>query len=171
MKKIFKPLAFATLAACSSFACADLYVGASVGVTEIDLHGYDETTSYSITGGLDISQYFAVELSYIDLGDFDDDIAPVWTVSADGYNAAVVGRLPVTDQISLFAKFGAFAWEADLKEEGFGHLDDDEGVDYSAALGMNVALSPNLELNAQYMRIDMDITEVDNVSAGITFRF
>jgi OmpA-OmpF porin, OOP family len=172
MNKILKSLAFAALATCSSVASANLYIGGNVGLTDVGLDGYDEATSYSFTAGLDLSSYFALEASYINFGEAEDDsFFPTWIVSSEGFNAALVGRLPVTDQISLFAKVGAFAWEAELEEEGWGLLDDDEGVDLSVAAGVNIALAQNVELNAQYMRIDLDVAEVDNLSAGVTFRF
>lgn len=171
MKSLLKAITFAGLATCSALASAELYIAAGAGQTDVDLDGFDEATSYSFTAGVDISQHFSVEGSYIDLGDAEDDIWPRWTVSADGVNAALVARLPLTEQIEVFAKGGVFFWDADLEEEGYGQLESDDGTDFSAALGLSIALTRNLNLTAQYMTIDLDDTDIDNLSAGLELRF
>ncbi len=171
MNPYFKAAAVAALTLISTAASAGLYVGGSVGQTDVDLDGYDEATSYAITAGFDISRYFAIEASYIDLGDADDDLFPRWTVSADGYNAALVGRLPITTQLAAFAKVGAFIWEAELEEAGYGRLDSDDGTDYSAAVGLSLALTQNLDITAEYLTIDLDVARINNVSAGIRLFF
>ncbi len=106
-----------------------LYANAFVGSSDADLQGFDKGTSFSIGGGYLVNPYFGVELSYIDFGDMKDDIDPVWTLSSNALVAAAVGKFPVTPQFALYGKLGLFAWDAKLKEAGYGELASDDGTD------------------------------------------
>jgi len=155
-------------------ASAGGYIGLSVGQSSIDssdFSDFDKDTSFSITGGYKFNQYFAMEASYIKLGDFEDGIAPVWTIEVDGINFAAVGIIPVNERFDIFGKVGVFVWEANLKEAGFGKLSSEDGSDISIGLGASANLTDQFDLIVEYQKFDLDGDKISNISIGGRYNF
>lgn len=170
MKKI-NLLGAAVLALSSSFAHAGGYLGLNIGQADIDIDGFDKSFSYSVTGGYKFNKYFALEASLLQLGEFDDNIAPVWTLDFDGFNTAAVGILPINEQFNLFAKAGIFMWNAQLSEAGFGTIGETDGTDINIGIGASYSFSKNWEASAQYQSFTLDDTDASNLSIGIQYNF
>lgn len=147
------------------------YFTASIGQSDVDVPGFDKGTSFSLGGGYSFNQNFAAEISYIDLGDSEDDIAPVWTISADGLLMNVVGKAPFNEKVSGFAKLGMFAWDATLDEAGTGQIDSDDGTDLFYGIGIMFNANEKMTLNFQYLMFELDDVDVDNISVGINVGF
>ncbi len=132
-------------------------------------------TAVSLTAGDMFTDYLGAELSYVNFGHAD---RAGGTVSAQGIDLALVGRLPVNDQLSAFAKVGGTygithvdaSTDAGLvsgRESGF-------GLGYGAGLTYNISRTFNASL--EWQRHDMHFagqgtSGVSMVTAGIGFRF
>lgn len=169
--KIPQYLAISALALSASAAHAGGYVGAAIGQTNVDTSGFDDPISFSISGGYRIHNNFAVEASYINLGESDNDLAPVWTLEADGFNLSVVGIAPISEQWELYGKLGMFLWDFTLEEENFGTLAADDGSDISFGVGASFKMSDALSIAAEYQRFDVADVDVSNFSLGVRFSF
>lgn len=171
-KSLFATLVFASF---TSVASAGAYIGATVGQADYDTSGFDDPTSYSLLAGYNFNQYFGVEVAYLDLGDSDDDIAPVWTIAVDGFSASLVGKYPVTESVDVFAKAGFYSWEVTIEEDGFGEFASEDGTDLAIAFGAAFAITPNIEIVGQYMAFEADVegdsSDVSNVSVGVNYKF
>lgn len=84
---------------------ADTYVGVNVGRNQTGYSGIDSSTGFGVLGGASVGENFAVEATYNNLGDAN---IPGSTVKLSGslITGAVVGSLPVTDELSLLGKLG-----------------------------------------------------------------
>ncbi len=201
---------------CSSLAVANeysspeqgLYLGGFVGQSSFDVpemdSGFDfnvddSDTAFKLIGGYQFSEYFAVELGYVDLGEFsfnyDDSVTePEYQYSmsmkvsgaVDGLTLAVVGILPLNEQVNLYAKVGMFSWEGEVSGSGqyqysdiYGTndsdyfseepvTDDDNSAFYG--LGLSYQLS-QLSLHAEYEMYDLDGDDVSLLSIGATYHF
>lgn len=162
-------LAFLLFAFLPLGAFAQGYVGATLGQADLDLQGFDDPTSYSVFGGYRFGKYIAIEGSYIDFGDADDDIEPIWNIDASGFDASVLAIFPVTETFELFAKVGATTWDAELTEAGYGKIEDADGTDVSYGAGLAVNFTDNFGAFAQFVRVN-DI-DVNNYSIGLKFVF
>ncbi len=147
------------------------YVGLSVGQTDPDRDGFDDGTSVAITGGFKVNDNFAVEASYIDLGDSSDDIDPIWTIEADGINFSAVGIIPINESVDLFAKAGLFMWDATIEEAGYGEFATDDGTDISLGFGAAANLAKNFGLVFEYQMFELDEDDASNISLGARFIF
>jgi len=147
------------------------YLSASVGQSDVDLPGFDEGTSFSLGLGYSVNKNFAVEAYYIDFGESEDNIAPVWTLSADALAFAVVGKLPFNEMVSAYAKLGFFAWDAELEEAGFGQIASDDGADLTYGLGVLLNVTEKFACFAQSQNYELDDVDIDNISLGIQFGF
>lgn len=174
MKNSTKLIAAAILGMCASLSHAEVYIGAAVGMgmVDTDISDFDDSTTFSVSGGYRFNENFALELGYVDLGDAEDDVDPVWTLEADGFTAAAVVIVPVTSGLEIFGKLGAFMWDATLSEAGFGEFANDDGTDVTIGVGVSYQVMQNFGLVAeyQYFTFDEDI-DVGNLSIGARLIF
>jgi len=123
-----------------------------------------------------------------------------YTAENDAWMLAAVGKMPVTDKISAFAKLGASSWSSHYRvvyqrsnpTAGMQPLPQpatpsvatpanpiaksgtDRGVDLYYGLGVSYDLLDNLALRAEWERFKVDtlhIDHIDLVTAGVSMRF
>jgi hypothetical protein len=131
------------------------YVGAEVG--KFDIEDEDDTT-IKLTGGYQINQTFAAELSYGMF--FDKDNAEV-----TGFELVGVASFPIANKLSLFGKLGFLMWEAEFPG---GSRD---GTDLTFGFGVQYDLTNKLGLRAAWQRYDVDDSDADLFSIGAIYRF
>ncbi len=101
------------------------YAGASVGEASIDACGSagalgfttcdDSDTGWKIFGGYDLSDNFAVEGAWADLGEMTASTSGQLQrgIEVDGFILDAKGTLPLNEQFGVFAKLGFIMWDAD----------------------------------------------------------
>ena len=189
----------------------DWYAGASIGasdagysageltsdlaargwsITNVDVD--DTDTAYKIYGGFTLTDNFAIEGGYIDLGEvttqFGASIPPtqvnnllndtlaVHPYLGDGWFASAVFTWPVVpQQFSLNARAGIFAWEADIDvaviQGATGSASDGEsGTDAMYGVGVEWHINPQWSLTADWERYRLN-DWVDVPMIGVRFRF
>jgi opacity protein-like surface antigen len=172
-----------------SAAETEIYVGASLGekvsfIMPVYRPGSEvEDQSFSLFGGIDIGEYFAVELAYHDLG----RRYCCWYGAADigggldldGYSASVIAKVPVR-RFDLFAKVGYLFWDHSgnvLSIEGPVPFFDD-GSDLMLGVGVDFNLTDHFALRAQWEYFGIDPEPLfyldehgDAFSLGICYSF
>lgn len=148
---------------------------------------FDERdTGFKIFGGKRFNPYFALELSYMDLGEFSSTavgpstsggtlrfrlLADVWAIGVAGVGLIPAGRFDFP------VKAGAAYWSADLTASAvdtvFGaasETDTDDGGNllWGAGLQWN---GDRVSLRAEFERLDIDDVDIDLVSVSAIFRF
>lgn len=163
----------------ASIAQADeasgLYVGASIGEATNEVDGFEDSgTSFKVMGGYTFNRYFAAELAYIDAGKLQDRIDAIdATVESTGVVAAMLGKLPLSNYVSVFAKLGYAFYEEDLSLQlgDLRDLETNSGDDLFYGAGAEVNLSGHFKLRAEYEVVDVPDADFDIVSVGTTFHF
>lgn len=175
---------------CLSFANVSLaqgYLGGSVGVTKVDEEGFEDDNGFKITGGYKFNKNFALEASYVDLGEFqaEDEVVEVIeylvgeslrevSVDITGIELSAVGFAPVSDNAAFFARVGIFKWDADVRVEttwyGSGTSTED-GSDPFLGAGFYFDISDRLAFKAEYIRYDAFEGDVDFIGAGLNIKF
>jgi len=171
MKVLSCSIVSCVFVASASISHAGGYVGASIGKADIDIPGFDAGSSISISGGYKLNKNFALEASYLDLGESEDNIAPVWIVEIDGINLSAIGILPANGAIDLFAKVGMYMWDVSVSEAGFGEFYSKDGADLSLGFGASMNLTEQFGLVFEYQKFDVDDEDVSNISLGARFNF
>jgi OmpA-OmpF porin, OOP family len=158
------------------------YAGAGVGQVKIkaDDEGFDaDDTGFKVFGGYSFNEYFAVEAAYFDGGKPDDNVdfgigTPV-NIEADasGFNLSAVGRLPLGEAFSLFAKLGYASYDVKLTARvnnvSFSDKLNDEDLSYGVGAAYNFGQS--FQVRAEYEAIDVDGGDFDFISLGGVFKF
>jgi len=173
VKKGIILIAASVLLIASSFAYGEGYIGVSAGQSDYgdDGFGFDKGTSLGILAGYKLNEYIAIEGGYTDLGDAEDDIAPIWTASGSTINLSAIAIFPIAEIIDIYAKAGAYYWDAKVSEAGYGKLVDDTGTDLGYGVGINVNFTDSVGLFIEYLGLNVDGDDASNISAGIKVRF
>jgi len=162
------------------YAGAD--VGGSVYADACDGAG-DSDTAGHVYVGYQFNDHLAVEGGYHDLGAIDSMVgncsspAPV-DPSADGLSVSVLGRVPVSEKVSVIGRAGAMFWNMDVDASGNTPAVSDDGVSPLAGVGVGVAVTERIEGRVEYDRF-FDVgeqettgqTDIDTLTAGVAVKF
>lgn len=190
MLRILFILALGAGIALPAAAQSSAYVGASIGATSVDtdfddvnLDFDDDDTSWSAYAGVQATDFFGIEASYNDFGDFGvSRIFDLTQTDIDaeltGYDIMAVLSVPA-GPLRFFGKAGLVFWDAKATARilppvgpGFELSEDDDGNDLALGGGLEFSLGRNLALRGEIEWFDIEDTEeLWFASAGITFRF
>lgn len=179
MKKLISSAAIIAAVSLSSSVMADdhsLYLGASLGQTRVDFENVsgvdindDKDTSWKVYAGYNLNEYVAFELAYHDFGKSEATISNVNVdIDADGYSLSALGKLPVSEQFSVFGRLGYIHVDAEARAAGTTVGTDADDVVFG--LGAEYAVNEAVSLRAEWERVNTD-DELDTVSAGIVYNF
>lgn len=148
MKKTVAPsliaMAIAAAGISANVQANDWYLGAGAGYgqyedIERNNSGLDEDGEViSLFTGYNFNDYFGAELGFNYFGEDADTKA---------LNLSAIGRLPLSERVSLFGELGALGWDTDA---GAG----DDGVSPLAGLGVTYRASDLVDVQARYRRIE-----------------
>ncbi len=171
----------------SGVAHAQLYAGITGGQSELGTNSFGEvsdvfpdeaTVTYRAYLGNRLSEKISYEVGYVDFGSFEfgersgvaDD-----TLSISGFDAAIVGRLPIRPRFLVFGRLGVYDWQGERR------VVDDTGetvfflktgkVDVSLATGVEARLSKyiGVTLEVSYYRADELANAFYGLGAFFTF--
>jgi hypothetical protein len=151
-----------------------------------DFGGSD--VSFNFVAGWMFNQNWGLEIGYIDFGQATDDLglpeacstfgcsSRQWTseVKRDGFQAFLIGSLPLSESVDLFGKAGVINWDADY--EGYERSElyasgfplppqnarisaSDDGTDMAAGIGINLRTDSPFSLRADLSYYDFDKTD------------
>jgi len=154
------------------------YAGAGLGqaTIEVDDVGFDaDDTAFKVFGGYNFNQYFAVEVSYFDAGEPDQDFGGgTVAVGIDGLNASAIGRLPLGEVFSLFGKIGFASYDAEISARvGGSTVFSESGSEDDLSYGFGGAfnLGSSFELRAEYEAFDIEDGNFNILSVSGLFKF
>jgi OOP family OmpA-OmpF porin len=153
---MYAAVALVGLAASPVHAANDgFYLGGGIGYYQLDLgNGWDTgDTAFKVEGGYNFAKYFAVDIEWIYGGSLKSE-GLTWDL--DGWNFSGVGRWPLNEQFDVFAKLGAFMWNADGKGCNFAFCaTNEDGTDFSWGLGAGWNATDRVTVNFEYQGFDL----------------
>jgi OOP family OmpA-OmpF porin len=197
-------LALGGLVAVSQASAQGFYIGASAGKSDIDndiaipglitsgtVDGKD--TGFKIFGGYQFSQYFGLDLAYVDLGkasyggSYFGSPVTGGTVEVWGLNFSAVGTYPLNPSFAVFGKLGLFSWEAKWSDVtgGVPFSSTDNGADLSIGVGLSYNFTKNFSARFEWERFKAGGGEdfitglpnltgsanIDLLSLGVVYKF
>jgi|JYMV01.1.fsa_nt_gi hypothetical protein len=176
MKLLNKGVIGGAIFGLSTIVCAQNYVGIGLGQVDIDTEqvdinteGFDDPTGFEVYVGHDYSENISFEGSYVDFGDAKYNLAPVWTVSGNSFSLAVLGKAPISKELTVFAKVGMHFWDVQLDQAGFGTLESDHGSDPVFGFGTDYKANDSVSVGARYTRYDFDFLGVSGDISMFSF--
>ena len=162
------------------------YIGGGVGRGNLDVAGNelglpnasvgDSATTYTLRGGYRFNPYFAVEVAYYDLGEYDfsgnlGGVSVAGTAKAKAFALNAVGILPLSEAFDLYGRvgYGEAELKANASAAGFVGNDSDRQSGTFYGVGARWNVSRSWGVFAEWMKADK--IEVDSYLVGIDFRF
>ena len=163
--------------------------GAVISIDDVTVD--NDGTAWKIYGGWSITNYFALELGWVDLGKIETRYSPtippneidnilsdtydVHPLTGDGVTAAVVLRWPFADNFAVHAKAGVFAWNSDVDvrvvQGGTGQvIGDQDGTDAMYGIGLEWTIDDRWSLTAEWERYQLN-EWIDTPMFGVRFGF
>ncbi len=155
-----------------------LFIGASVGQGDVTIPGAsvrlskDETTYKGFVGYM-FSNFWGLEGSYTGLGSVSGTVEGV-DISADldGFSGFLVGNLPTSPRLDIFAKLGYGVWDIKARFTDSSGTTETEPDGSGLAWGIGVAykLTPSLALRLEYETLDLD-DDLKFTTLGVQYDF
>lgn len=165
MRLITRLCSFAVLLAVSGSSGASWYIGGSIGRVDYGLEeasSFDTSMGFELIVGNRVNRNLAIEASYIDFGEADDGIPPVWRVDMESLAFGALLNAPVAESLDMFVKFGVHIWDAEVAEDGFGVIAKDDGNDLFVGFGAAVKVDRNISIGARYNLYQYEIAPFDD---------
>jgi len=154
----------------------------------VSAHQSDLTRSgYAAYLGYQLNDSYALEIGYLDLGETSTTIAgssadintflnttsSVYPVTAKGWTVAMVASGAVTDNVSLLAKVGVFAWHTDytLSSATTSRSFDADGGDAFMGLAIESELMPRVPVRLGWTNYRLDDVNVGAWELGVSYWF
>jgi OOP family OmpA-OmpF porin len=158
------------------------------GFTTTSISNEDHHLGFKLFGGYEFNRYIALEGGYFDLGrfGFTADTVPAGSLRGDikikGLNLDAVGRIPMGEKFSLFARAGLNYSESKDSFAGTGLVaaidpaphKRDPNYKYGVGAEYQFTRYVGMRIEAERYRIDDAVGnkgDVDLFSAGLVFRF
>ncbi|MGB5398480.1 MAG: porin family protein [Gammaproteobacteria bacterium] len=176
---MFKRPALTMALLCASVsAVADVkdtgYIGIGFGSVDYDadsISSFNDPTGFELLVGKEINRNLSFELSYIDFGEADDGVAPVWRLEGSSLTAGALIRARAGQTADVFLKLGMHSWDIDLTEDGVGIISSDDGTDIFYGFGVSVKASKSIGIGARYNVYDFDGNDVSMLSVHAQLSF
>ena len=157
-----------------------LYLQAGLGAAEYDFGTSANVDSTAFMFGLglgyEFNDYLALEGGYTSLGTLDmssPEPAPTdtdtWEWSTGGFEVTLVPALPITEELSLYAKAGKYFWELDAQKRPGA-----AGDKIYYATGSDVTYGAGLEYNAwrfEYQHYELGSVDVETFKLAYKLLF
>lgn len=160
-----------------------LYVGLNYGYLKVDGDNDfdDDDDAYQLALGYSFNSFIAIESSYIDFGSYGGNLA---NADTDGYTLGLKLSLPLSDDISLYAKGGQLWAETNYQVLTVNDSSDDEGL--FGGIGISYKLTQDWSVKFDYTLYDNDLdieqasddideadfsTDLRHASVGIEYKF
>lgn len=147
----------------------------------------------ALSVGLQFHPNIAVEFGYVNLGKFGasavgTELGVPLSESADykakGFQATLVGIIPVSKQVDILGRIGVFRWDWNLTSTGieggvpFSRDETTHGTDVTYGIGAQYNVSKNISARLEWQRFqnvgDQPMngqTNIDMFSLGLVYRF
>lgn len=145
---------------------SQFYMGAGVGSMKTDIPSINTNAiSWALLAGAAINRFLSAEIAYTNLG--STDLGGSSYLKGTAYSLSLVGNIPVTQTISMFAKFG-FANTGVYVESG-----GVTGTTYSSAsptigLGVQAAITRKTDIRVAYDNYKFTTNNSTTYNADIT---
>ena len=160
------------------------------GLTTTGIDDNDSATGYKLFGGYQLNRYFGLEFGYFDLGKFGYKATTVPAGSltgemrVNGWNADVVGTLPLTGKLSALGRVGVTSIRAEDQFSSTGAArvpysnsspsERSTGVKFGVGLAYAFTESLSVRLEGERYRLKDAVGnrgDIDMLSVGLVYRF
>lgn len=178
-KSLVFALVSAVLSAPVFAADSGVYIGLNYGqatasgniVTGLNTSHSD--TSYGLYGGYQFNKNFAAELMFVDMGTLAQGTAKAET---NGFALSAVGRLPITEAFTAFAKLGYATTGVKVSNAFVSEVDTKSDITYGLGAQYNLTEAFGVRASYDSYKVGKEMPNGTNgtytvISAGVVYKF
>lgn len=150
----------------TAVSAAGWYIGVGAGDSEVDDKDIDDNMGIKLFVGYNLSEKFAVEGGFIDLGKFDARDSTVASVDVEGVQVVAVADVPITEKFSLLGKAGVYLCDADKTLVGIS--ESERGT--LPLFGIGIEYGKTLAIRSEWDHIHADGEPINLFSVSVVFR-
>ncbi len=169
----------------NAVAQSSFYVFGAFGNTDSDvaLGGLnrvdDDNSSYALGAGYAFTRNVSLEGAYQDFGSHNGEtdcppdfacvalVVPLLTkADLTAYSLSVIGSIPLTDTLDVFAQVGIASWDVNYK--GISSVFDTSGEDLLYGAGLRWTIVDNWKFLVEYKKVDLGF---DTAGIGVSYHF
>jgi OmpA-OmpF porin, OOP family len=151
------------------------YAGAGLGEVRDKADGFDGNgVGVKFFAGYSLNKYFAAEGEYIYAGTLTDTVEDIDVeVESEGFVVAALGKIPLGNAFSLFAKLGYTFYDEKVTASRGGLTISEKNSDEDPlyGIGADLRLGRTFQLRAEYEVVDVSNADFNLLSASAVFRF
>jgi len=158
--------------------------GQSVGVDSLS----DSGTSTEVFVGYQLSDIFALEVGYLNLGDRDivlsgdildsssfyDTVEHIYPDTGKGATLGVIATYPLSDHWYIGGKVALFHWQQDYDLTVAGSkvgADSAKGTDVLLGAELGYQLTKQFQINTSISTVSLENDNVNNITLGVRYSF
>lgn len=142
------------------------YIGLGFGSGDYGF-GLSKSSPFELIGGYDVNSKTSIEVSYIDFGEADDGIPPVFRFDASALAFGVLYKIPANENFDVEFKIGLNLWDIELSIDGIGVVFTDSGTGLFYGVGASTNINDKLRLGARYISYDVDGDPISVISLNL----
>lgn len=144
---------------------SSFHVGVGAGSVKNDYPGAGRSVAWSLIAGTEINRFLAAEIAYTNFG--SSDLGSSVYLKGAAYSLNVVGNIPVTPSVSMFAKFG-LANTGVYSESATTTSATYSKVAPTIGLGVRASVRKNMDVRVAYDNYKFTDSASDTFNADIT---
>jgi len=143
---------------------SNIYLGVSLGNAKYDEFD-DSSAALGLFGGFHINEVLAVDFGWADLGEASQETAKA---EVSVLQVALLGKLPVSTDFSLFGKVGLARWEYDLNTTSLSGSDDDINVYFGIGADYHISGRSAVRFSADFYNMKPTISNTTLTKENIS---
>ena len=143
---------------------SNVYLGVSLGNAKYDEFD-DSSAALGLFGGFHINEVLAVDFGWADLGEASQETAKA---EVSVLQVALLGKLPVSTDFSLFGKVGLARWEYDLNTTSLSGSDDDINVYFGIGADYHISGRSAVRFSADFYNMKPTISNMTFTKENIS---
>jgi len=143
---------------------SNTYLGVSLGNAKYDEFD-DSSAALSLFGGFHINEVLAVDFGWANLGEASQETAKA---EVSVLQVALLGKLPVSTDFSLFGKVGLARWEYDLNTTSLSGSDDDINVYFGIGADYHISGRSAVRFSADFYNMKPTISNTTLTKENIS---
>lgn len=148
----------------SSGMSSNIYIGANLGNAVYD-KADDSSAAFGVFGGLHLNEVLAIDVAWVNLGEASEG---TYKTEVSVLQAALLGKLPVSTDFSLFGKVGLARWKYDLSSTSLSGSDDDIAVYFGFGADYHISGRSAVRFGADFYNMKPTISNFTRTKENIS---
>jgi len=149
------------------YAKDNYYVGTGVAAVLLNSEGFTAPgADFVLLSGYQFSANLAAEIQYIGTSELKDSS----TIQPRFLSGSLIGFFPISEQISIYSRFGIARWEADIQLGEFRRVSK-SGIDITLGAGFEFQINKHYSIRQDIQYFSLDEGDAGRLGFSLIYQF